>query len=289
MITAGDAKVTHMEDFIAGFIRHCRQKRLAKTTLADREEVLRRMDDELPMGLVRATTEEIGDWLANDKWKPKTSLTYYEHVVVLFKWLVKRELIDYDPTSGLARPKVYPRTPRPVKEWQFAQILENTTGFWRLAAELAGLAGLRACEIATIHREEIDVNNLIVLGKGGVEKPVPTHERIWQSVRNFPAGSLAKTTLGREVSANYVSQTFPRKVAEATGLTGMGPHRLRARFITILLTPRELGGAGYDLRTAQTLARHATPGQTAAYHLLVDGQRRLAIDALPVPISSTPC
>lgn len=277
-----------MEDLIARHVGHCKAGALARTTIHKREEILRRVDDDLPMGLVQATTEELADWLANDKWAAKTKCTYYEHLTAFFRWARRGEHIDYDPSSSLARPRVHKRAPKPIAEHELALILEQTTGFWRLAAELAAFEGLRCCEVATIKREEITKDNVTVVGKGGVEIAIPTHELVWASVRDFPPGPLSKAMLGWEVSANYISQTFPRKVKLATGLDDMNLHRLRHRYGTILLTPRELGGAGYDLRTVQELMRHASPAQTAQYTQITDRQRRLAIEALPVP-SSAPC
>lgn len=276
-----------MNDWIAGHVRHCKAGGLARNTIDSREELLNRVDNALPMGIIQATVEELADWLANDRWSAKTKCTYYEHIRAFFKWLIASGTIDYDPSASLARPRVHRRAPKPISESELALILERTTGFWHLVAELAAFEGLRCCEVATIRREDITVDNVIVRGKGGVEIAVPTHAVVWQTVKDLPKGNLAATVHGAAVSPNYISQTFPREVRRATGLLGIAPHRLRHRFATILLTDKEDGGAGYDLRTVQELMRHASPNQTAIYTQITDGQRRKAIRALPVPTSAS--
>lgn len=278
-----------MSDLIAGYVRHMKAAALSRNTIRDREELLRRIDRDLPMGIERATVEELADWLGRDGWAAKTRLTYYEGIRALFQWATdpRNPTIDYDPSASLARPHVYRNAPHPVTEEEMATILQRAEGFWRIAALLASHEGARACEVAAVAREDITEENILFHGKGGKLAAVPTHELVWRAVRDFPPGPIAKHMLGRTVPANYVSLTFPRHVRQKTGLVGMNLHRLRHRFATILLTARDLGGSGADLRTVQELMRHSNPTVTAIYTQITDRQRKIAVSALPV-LTPTP-
>lgn len=283
-----------MTDLIADHVRHIKPRLARETTVVDREELLRRMDRDLPMGLVRATVEELEDWLAgpdpndpNEKRKPwcaKTRSTYIEHVTAFFAWACdpRHPRADYNPAATLRRPKVHRRAPRPVKQHELDQILTATNGFWHWASIMASKAGLRACEIATIDREEITQEDLSVLGKGGKYDVLPTHPDIWRLVEHFPAGPIAPFLLGRPVTPGYVSNQWARTVRRLTGQQGVALHRLRHYFGTELLR------AGADLRTVQELMRHSSPATTAIYTQIVDRQRRSAIHTLPA-FTSTPC
>jgi integrase/recombinase XerC len=280
-----------MSDLIAGYVRHMKAAGMSRmTTTIDREGILRRIDNDLAMGLERATVEELADWLGRDGWSPKTRLTYYEAIRGFFSWACnpRNPVLDYDPSLSLARPKVYRGTPKPVSAEEMAAILAGLSGFWLVAALLASHEGARACEVAAIEREDITEDWVSFHGKGGKVAAVPTHELVWRAVRDFPGGSLAMTLLGRPVSRTYISSMFPRVVERYAGLKRINLHRLRHWFATTLLLDKDLGGAGADLRTVQELMRHSSPNLTMIYTQITDRQRKIAVSALPVltPASS---
>lgn len=270
-------------NLIDGFVRHMRAAGRADTTRRDREELLRRVDTELPMGLEKATVEELQDWLGRDGWSAKTRCTYYEHIRAFFAWACnpRNPQLDYDPSASLARPKVYRKAPRPTTDQETAAVLGGIHGFWYVAALLGAYEGARACEVAAIRREDITEESVIFEGKGGKVAAVPTHQLVWRAVRDLPGGPIAAHLLGREVPANYISLTFPKRVRIDAGLPGINFHRLRHWYATTLLN------SGADLRTVQELMRHSSPNQTAIYTQITDRQRKMAVSALPV-LAPTP-
>lgn len=293
----GNATITPMNDLIAGYARHLTAAARSKITIGDRQRILCRVDADLPMGIEEATVEELEHWLAGPmdkhgqpKWSAKTKLTYFEAITAFFDYVCdpRNPQIDYNPAASLARPTVHRNAPHPVDEEEYAIILDRTTGFWRIASLLGGLEGFRCAEIADVRRERIGEDYTIVLGKGNKEVALPTHPAVWAAVRDFPRGPIALHLLGREISANVLSSAFARKM-RAIGLHDVHLHRLRARFATMMLRPKELGGGGFDLRTVQELMRHADPAITALYTQVTDEQRRLAIATLPVPQVPAPC
>lgn len=271
-------------NLIDGFARHMRAAGHAVNTRQDREELLRRVDAELPMGIERATVEELQDWLGRDGWSAKTRCTYYEHIRAFFSWATNagNPQLDYDPSASLARPKVFRKAPRPTTDQETAKVLGGTRGFWHVAALLGAYEGARACEVAVIRREDITEDSVIFQGKGGKVAAVPTHDLVWRAVRDFPGGPIARHLLGREVPANYISYTFPKRVQADAGLVGINFHRLRHWYATTLLN------SGADLRTVQELMRHSSPNQTMVYTQITDRQRKIAVSALPV-LAPIPC
>jgi integrase len=266
-----------MSDLIAGYVRHMQAAALSRNTVRDRTELLKRLDNDLPMGLERATVEELADWLSRDGWSTQTRATYYGHLAGFFRWACdpRSPRLDYDPSCALARPRVRRRAPRPVTDEELGFVLANTTGWHHLAAILAAYAGLRACEIATIARHDITEETITVLGKGDAEFVLPTHPEVWRAVRDFPAGRLVEQLHGRQLTPNGVSIRFGEWMRRL-GRPGICLHRLRHWYGTNLLNH------GADLRTVQELMRHASPSTTAIYTQITDRQRKIAVSALPV-------
>jgi integrase len=273
--------VTTMTDLLTAHERYCRAASLADNTITDRMRILRRINEDLPLGLEQATTEELAHWLSGGdegvRWSPQTKATYYGHLTGFYRWACdpRNPILDYDPSLALARPHVKKRAPRPVSDTEAGYVLNHTVGFWRLASHLAAYAGLRAHECAKVNREDITPETITILGKGGVDAVLPTHPAIWELVEPLPAGNLAVLLHGRYVSGGYVSAQYGVYLRKYHKRKGITLHRLRHWYATNLLK------LGADLRTVQELMRHADPGTTAIYTQITDRQRQMAIAALP--------
>lgn len=274
-----------MTDFIASHMTHCRASGLSPITIRDRGELLRRLDADLPVGLIEANTEELSDWLAHPGWAPETKKTYYNHIVGFFRWISdpRREIgIDRDPSAGLIRPKVPKALPKPVTDDELSYALTHLERPWSLYAELAAYAGLRAAEIAALDRRDITERAIIVRkGKGGKDREVPTNPNLWRSLRTLPQGPIALLGSGRVMTADQMSNRTAHRLDEI-GMPDVTLHRFRHWYATMLLRPRELGGAGADLLTVSQLMGHSSPTTTAIYAQITDEQRRIAVAALPV-------
>lgn len=272
-----------MSDLIATHERHCRAAGLARNTIEDRLKVLRRVDEDLPCGLERATVEELADWLAREDWSTQTKATYHGHIAGFFRWACdpRNPVLDFDPSLPLSRPRVKRRAPRPVTDDELRFVFDSTHGFWLFAATAAAYAGLRACEVAILSKADITEETLTIRGKGDVDAVLPTHPEIWRLVRDLPHGTISRYYLSRSVDGDYVSTRFGSYMREVHHRPGLTLHRLRHWYGTNLLNH------GADLRTVQELMRHADPGTTAIYTQITDRQRRIAVAALPTlaPVS----
>lgn len=260
-------------DLIDLHLRHMTAAGRSPNTIDDRRKVLHRLNCELPMGLEQATVEELADWLANAGWSVQTRATYYGHIRGFFVWacdpLATR--LSYDPSASLTRPRVPAGVPRPVSDAELRYALETADERWRRLILLAAYAGLRCCELVSIRKQDIDVTNITITGKGGKTRVVPTQAEIWRFAYPLPAGLLDPGWHDADHVSRDATPYFTR-----IGLPGVTMHRFRHWFATNLLSH------GADLRTVQELMGHASPATTAIYTQITDEQRRNAIQALPV-------
>lgn len=281
---SGSGTITAMTDLIASYEAHMKAAGFAANTVRDRVELLRRVDTELPLGLAQATTEELAEWLARDGWSRQTRATYYGHVKGYFTYHCNpaRQLtLDWDPSAGLLRPRVPAGLPRPVTDAELTFAIEHIKAPWHVYVLLAAYGGLRSFEIARLRRGDVtEQTTTIVCGKGGKSRTVPTYPHVWRVVEPLRAGLIARAGDGGQLDADYLSGGAGRQ-GRRIGLAGFTLHRCRHWYGTMLLRPKELGGAGADLRTVQELMGHSSPATTAIYTLITDEQRRNAVAALP--------
>jgi integrase/recombinase XerD len=206
------------------------------------------------------------------------------------KFLVKEGLLERDPTSLTARPRLGRRLPRALGEKELLRLLEvpdvSTLRGLRDRAMLsvAYAAGLRVSELVRLEMGDLDLDRGVVaaLGKGQKRRLVPLGE-----VALDHLGAYLKARDGEEAARaarndrrtrpsggkNFVFRS-PRggaltrqafwqivgRIARAAGVRGGAhPHQLRHSFATHLLS----GGA--DLRSVQTLLGHANIVTTEIY------------------------
>jgi integrase/recombinase XerD len=143
---------------------------------------------------------------------------------------------------------------------------------------LAALAGLRVHEIAKVRGEDVDIDDrtLRVTGKGGRSDTLPLHPLLVAAALTmptrgwwFPANARRP---GDHVHAKSVSDIIGQAMLRAE-IPGT-PHGLRHWYGTNLVA------TGADLRTAQTLLRHANLQTTAIYIAVADQKRSEAVDKL---------
>jgi integrase len=272
-----------MNDLISAYLAHLRAGGCSPETLRNRRGILCALDSELPYGIERASTGELATWLGRPGWSRWTRYTYHQAVAGFFAWATRGHSphLDYDPADELMRPRPGQADPRPATETQLA-IAMQLPHPWRTAVILAAFAGLRCAEVCGLLRENVTPDSMRVLRKGGKVKELPTHPEVWDELAHRPSGPVVRTRAGRRYRPSHLSSTVSTAL-DRMGLPSLTLHTFRHRYATQLLMPRELGGAGADLRTVQELLGHASVASTQIYTLVTDRQRRLAVAALPVP------
>lgn len=265
---------TLLQDYVA-WLTICNR---SPRTIRARRQILGRIDKELPHGLDLATSDELKEWIFRNGWSQCTRQTYYGAARAFFTWACNPHdaRLDFDPTALLPRPSTPRGIPRPVSDAELQHILANAVEPYRTWSKLAAYAGLRAIEIAGLHREHVTQENLhVVRGKGGRPGMLPTHPEIWAAVRDLPAGPIALTKTGDPASDTYVSVTAALYFRQDLNMPGVGLHRLRHWYGTSIYR------ATKDIRRTQELLRHASPSTTAIYTLVSSEERLAAIQTLP--------
>jgi integrase/recombinase XerC len=208
-----------------------------------------------------------------------------------FKFLLKRQVIESNPASGLRSPKIAKSLPRflsvdqafrvmdaPPKEDKRAKPLKMRDQ--ALLETLYG-TGVRVSELAGMNLEHCDFteSEVRVLGKGGKERIVPLGKTAVAAIRAYlpERGGLLEKAKEGNPDALWLSQGGLRlsvrqmqNVVRRHGMLGAGrgdlhPHAMRHTCATHLLD------AGADLRSIQELLGHSSLSTTQRYtHVSMD-------------------
>lgn len=254
---------------------------LAERTVRERTRLVEAMDAALG-DAVGVPAADLIDWLASRRssLSPASMATYDSYLRSWFGWLREHGHRDDDPLAKQRRPKQPRAQARPVSAAHLRRLL--SVRMWqrtRVMVLLAAFQGLRVHEIAKLRGEDVDLvgGYLYVVGKGGVAMPLPLHDEIVAAARSMPrSGWWFPNPAGDgPVRRDSVSTVISKAMARA-GVPGSA-HHLRHWFGTALVE------SGTDLRTTQTLLRHASLATTERY-VRVDEQRRAeAISRLELP------
>jgi integrase/recombinase XerD len=249
----------------------------AERTVRDGLATLRMLERHADKSVEQIRAVDVSRFLGRPQLCARSKTAYFSAISGFFRWYGQNG--GSDVVSRLPRPKSPTSTPRPVSTERLRRLLgvpmHHRTQVMIL---LAALAGLRVHEIAKVRGDDIDIDGrtLRVTGKGGRSDTIPLHplltaaaltmpERGWW----FPANARRP---GDHVHGKSVSDIIGNVMRRA-GTTGT-PHSLRHWYGTNLVA------TGADLRTAQTLLRHANLQTTAIYIAVADGKRVEAIDRL---------
>ncbi|MGE5828491.1 MAG: hypothetical protein ACM30G_09030, partial [Micromonosporaceae bacterium] len=143
-----------MSYLIDDYLNQLRGK-VSERTYGAREEVLRRLHNQLPYGIGYAATEQLTAWLdqpcqtpgEEHERRPWTRITYLSHIRAFYRWATEHYELDGDPSATLTRPRPPQPLPDPVTEEELAVALTSREP-WFTAVVLAAYAGLRCDEIA---------------------------------------------------------------------------------------------------------------------------------------------
>lgn len=261
------------DDLIRLYQAYLRERDCTDATIRTFTRTLNVMDNELPCGLDIATEQEIRAWIWREGLKQSSRNSYYSAVTGFFRWAVDHaELITFDPTRRIARPKVPPRLPRVAPDAHVARVLTEAGDPFRLWATIAAYEGARCIEIFRMHREHItDRHTTIPRGKGDKPRVVPTHPIVWAAVEPMPVGPLVRTH-GHE---NLMSRDFINHCQRHLGLRGMSLHRLRGWWATKCYKQTK------DILAVQKGMGHANPKETAGYIDVEDTDLQALVEGLP--------
>lgn len=233
-----------------------------------------------------ATALDISRFLGRRRLKQNSRAAYYGYLHSFYRWWGENGGVNV--AARLPRPKGPKGSPRPITDQQFLDLLAvRMHRRTRVMILLAVFAGLRVHEIAKIRGEDVDpmARTLRVTGKGGVTATLPLHPLLVEAATGmprrgwwFPGNSRRR---GLPIRARGVADIIGNAMLRA-GIPDGTAHRLRHYFGTKLVVD------GADLRTVQTLMRHANLSTTAIYTQVFDPKRVEAINRLTIPLPDLP-
>ncbi len=221
---------------------------------------------------------EISKFLGREHLAQSSRTTYFTNLWMFYKWYAQNG--GHNPMINLRKPRAPKGTAHPVSDEQLRILLSAPlSDRTRLMILLAAFAGLRVHEIAKIRGQDVDLagRTLHVVGKGGVVATLPLHPKLVEAAE---AMSLPKRGWWFPSIVHPQNPILPVSVSRTVGrpmqrlhVPGRA-HSLRHWYGTALVR------SGADLRTAQTLLRHASLETTAIYVGVVDERRNEAVDRL---------
>jgi integrase/recombinase XerD len=240
------------------------------------------LEKERAHGLDAAVAGDIEAYLA---WRfvrhaqPRSAARYTSALKRFYRYLLRENLIAFDPTLNLDSPKLPRSLPKTLTEADVERLLDcadtHTPLGLRDRAMLETLyaTGLRVSELVGLKLTALNVNDgvLRVTGKGNKDRLVPLGEEAVLWLRRYLAEArpplldknLSDAVFVTARGAGMTRQAFwylIKRRALAAGITRpLSPHTLRHAFATHLLNH------GADLRVVQMLLGHSDISTTQIY------------------------
>lgn len=233
------------------------------------------------------TARSVKRWIGQPTLSTASRWTYGQHLRAFHSWLVKTNRRLDNPMDEVTIPKKPQSEPRPVEQYQLAEILrvvDAASGRVRLMVLLAAFAGLRVHEIAKIHGRDFDpiAGSLKVEGKGGKRVTLDLHPAIRAEAAGYPRRGYWFPTAGKDADKPLTRHHVSRLIRAAMVAADVDAtaHALRHTFASNLVE------ADVDLLTIQKLMRHSSPSSTAIYADVKRSRKAEAVQrlALPTPI-----
>lgn len=276
-----------VEDVLAAWRRHGRASGHSDRTISTRAYTVDRLARSVDP--LTATREDLTRWLSEltdgrtgVEAKRSSKATYRAQLRAFYVWLVDTGRREDDPSAKLPRVRVARGEPRPFTPAQVDAILAACTQprsrMVRAYVILACYAGLRVHEIAKVRGEDVQGDELRVLGKGGHEAWLPMHPAVQSLAAAMPAAGwwFPTDAANGHMLRCSVSSAIKRAMRRA-GVPGT-PHAARHFYGTQVLQ-----SSGGNLRVAQRALRHANVATTAIYTQVADADLRRAVSGVPDP------
>ena len=232
--------------------------------------------------LPQAQRMDLLDYLAykfQRKARPRSAARLLSSLKRFYRFLLRENRIQADPTLQVASPKLPRSLPRILTEDDVDALLaapdvETPLGLRdRSMLETLYASGLRVSELVTMKLVQLsqDMGVVRVVGKGSKERLVPVGEEALTWIRRYMDNARPEILAGRQADALFITsrgasmtrQAFwylIRRYADRAGIrNGISPHTLRHAFATHLLNH------GADLRVVQVLLGHADISTTQIY------------------------
>lgn len=255
-----------MSDLIDTYVRHCESRNLRPTYVYHQRLALARLAQHLDGGLLDATTDDLAAYIDSRALQPGARATEIAYLRGFYGWAFDEGLVVGDPARRLVRPRQARRLPRPMPDADVSRSLAEAPCTVAPILALAVYAGLRACEIAQLRAEDLEVDPAMIRvreSKGGGESTVPLPPGLAEVLARCPlprSGWLFPGRDGGHLSRSRICQvanTYLRSLGIAHTL-----HSYRHAYATAIYRQTK------DLRRTQELMRHRSIQSTVGYTAL---------------------
>jgi integrase/recombinase XerC len=273
---------------IDSFIKYLQyEKRYSRHTLISYKNDLTQFFDFLQnpdfvQGEENITYSEIRAWIVSlieNGLDPKSANRKISTLRSYFRFLLKKGVIEVNPTLKVRVLKTKKQLPRFLKEGEIRQLFEEAEfkddfEGWRdiLVMELLYGTGMRLNELITLKEQDINFldQHIKVLGKRNKERLIPFTRLLHNVLENYQ--SKKKETFkgnadGYLIVTNKEEQCYPMMIYrivrkfldQFTTIDKRSPHVLRHTFATHLLNK------GADLNAVKELLGHSSLSATQVY------------------------
>jgi len=218
-------------------------------------------------------------WLIEEKNQPRSINRKIASLRSYYRYLLKQQEIDRDPTLKIQVLKSPRNIPQFVKEVDIIRILEEFDygeefeGFRdKLLLELLYGTGIRLSELINIKQDDINFldESVKVLGKRNKERIIPLSKELTQLIKSYTIVKRKKfdrNEIDHLVVTNKGSKCYPMMVYRTvkkyldifTTIDKRSPHVLRHTFATHLLNK------GAELNAVKDLLGHTSLAATQVY------------------------
>jgi integrase len=236
------------------WIAWCRDEHKPATTTASRARALRTLGN-----AGTATREEVEAWWrSRAHLSPASRHSDLAHLRSFYRWAVRWEYRDDDPTLRLDSPHVEQGLPRPMSREDLHKVLDSAPAPDRRAVALGAYAGLRISEAARLDWSDVDLESLqifVMHSKGGKSRRVPISAVLLEALLPNTGGNVVGGGEAHDVDwlARRIRKAFRRAGVHATF------HQLRHRYGTLAYK------ATGDVLAVSRLMGHSNLNTTAIY------------------------
>ena len=194
-----------------------------------------------------------------------------------YKYLVRKKIVEKNPTQKLQSLKDKKRLPSYVNESKMKYLLEDVLDADfnnmrdQLIIEMLYTTGMRRQELISLEFSDINIHRkeLKVLGKGNKERLIPLAPYLVDLIKNYlkirsnefpnPEEYLLLTNKGKKTYPMFVHRCVNKYLSMVSTVEKKSPHVLRHSFATHLIDN------GADLNAVKDLLGHANLAATQVY------------------------
>ena len=200
-----------------------------------------------------------------------------------YNYLEKMEILDYNPTSDIERPKLEQKVPTYLSLEEVSSLLDikienEFNARDKAILELLYSSGIRISELTNMELSNIDLDECLIriMGKGSKERIIPLGDYAINALSNYinnyryilnkkNSSYVFLNNRGGRLSRQFIFKTIKNECIKKGIKKNVSPHTLRHTFATHLLKN------GADLRIIQELLGHENLSTTQIYtHLSND-------------------